>query len=136
MDKDTSNGDKPRLSLHKLPCDEELRKKWIAAISRDNWTPTHNTRLCSKHFWPHDFQGSTDSNASRKRKREEDGIEVRQSLRANAVPSRFPSLPFYLPKKVPATATTHASENDRLAMEIAQEEQEQPFVFVDVNKVE
>ena len=33
-----------------FPRDEERRSKWIAAIKRQNWTPSEYSRLCSAHF--------------------------------------------------------------------------------------
>jgi hypothetical protein len=29
---------------------EDFRRSWIMAISRNNWSPTNYTRVCSDHF--------------------------------------------------------------------------------------
>lgn len=39
-----------KLHIYRIPKVNDRRDKWIAAISRKNWTPTDNDRLCSKHF--------------------------------------------------------------------------------------
>lgn len=38
------------LSFHIFPINEETRRKWLAAICRDNLTITSHTRVCSRHF--------------------------------------------------------------------------------------
>ena len=50
-------GSKSNISYYKIPfgTDPEslsLKKRWIAAIRRENWTDdqTDNSRICSKHF--------------------------------------------------------------------------------------
>lgn len=43
-------GDKANLSFYRFPRDLARRQKWIAAISRKNWTPTDFTRICNDHF--------------------------------------------------------------------------------------
>ncbi len=81
-----------------------MQAKWVQAIHQDaaSWCPKENTCLCSKHFWPHDFQDSCDSNQSKKRQREEAGVQVRQTLKATEIPSRFPNLPSYMSRVIPA----------------------------------
>ena len=34
----------------RIPADPDQRQRWIAAINRDNWSPTEYSRLCSDHF--------------------------------------------------------------------------------------
>ncbi|XP_005924821.3 uncharacterized protein LOC102314347 [Haplochromis burtoni] len=38
------------LSFHRFPCDEKEKQKWLHAISRLNFTPNCNSRVCSWHF--------------------------------------------------------------------------------------
>ena len=33
-----------------FPKDKKQRDKWIAAIKRENWTPTPHSKVCSDHF--------------------------------------------------------------------------------------
>ncbi|KFM75356.1 THAP domain-containing protein 3, partial [Stegodyphus mimosarum] len=39
-----------KISFHLFPKNEILRKKWILSIKRENFNPTHTTRICSEHF--------------------------------------------------------------------------------------
>ena len=39
-----------RLSFYKFPADKSVRSKWIAAVKRENWTPSEHDKLCSEHF--------------------------------------------------------------------------------------
>ena len=34
----------------RIPANIDLRRKWIAAIKRKNWTPSDKTFICSEHF--------------------------------------------------------------------------------------
>ena len=40
----------PNLSFYRFPVDIERRNKWISAVKRKDWTPTHYSRLCNEHF--------------------------------------------------------------------------------------
>uniref|UniRef100_A0AAR2J710 Uncharacterized protein n=1 Tax=Pygocentrus nattereri TaxID=42514 RepID=A0AAR2J710_PYGNA len=39
-----------RLSFHRFPSDETERARWLQLISRENFTPNYNSRVCSWHF--------------------------------------------------------------------------------------
>ena len=39
-----------KLSFYRFPSNSEQRKKWIAAVNRKDWQPTHCSRICSAHF--------------------------------------------------------------------------------------
>ncbi|XP_023660883.1 v-myb avian myeloblastosis viral oncogene homolog-like 2a isoform X2 [Paramormyrops kingsleyae] len=41
------------LTFHRFPADAELRKKWLINICRDKFHITVNTKVCSRHFTPH-----------------------------------------------------------------------------------
>ncbi|KAG7457479.1 hypothetical protein MATL_G00227510 [Megalops atlanticus] len=43
------------ISFHRFPVDPEVRAQWLIKIRRDNFSPTQNTRLCSRHFQTGDF---------------------------------------------------------------------------------
>ena len=58
--------------FHNFPKCEELRKKWIIATKRVNFTPTIHTKICSDHFLPDDYV-----------------IPGSRYLRKNSVPSQF-----------------------------------------------
>ena len=38
------------LTFYRFPANIERRKKWIAAVRREKWTPTKHSWLCSSHF--------------------------------------------------------------------------------------
>lgn len=73
--------------IFSFPKDLEKRKLWVANIKIDNWEPTKNDRLCSKHF-EEKWLYRSESN-------------LRTRLLNKAIPSIFPELPKYLqPRKV------------------------------------
>ena len=84
----------PLLAFHSFPRSEELRKRWIIAIRRDEgptFQVTGNTLVCSAHFLPSDYydqykvkdnSDSVDGEPVRKRK-------VSRYLLPTAVPSVF-----------------------------------------------
>ena len=49
-----------KLSFHKFPQDDTLRKKWIGKIKRKDFVPTEHHRVCSLHFKNGKKMGSTD----------------------------------------------------------------------------
>ena len=88
------------ISLHKFPLKNPvLLNQWLRRLSRKDFTPTDNHRLCSKHFHSDDIVRNTvDSNC--RRKRTHDVLKC-VYLREGAVPSIFDStasvsLPSYL----------------------------------------
>ncbi|KAK9973148.1 hypothetical protein ABG768_023892 [Culter alburnus] len=44
------------LSFHTFPSDAEIRRKWLVAIRRDNFTVSPHTRVCSRHFKKEDVR--------------------------------------------------------------------------------
>jgi len=38
------------ISFHRFPTNLERKQRWIAALRRENWTPTESTWICSQHF--------------------------------------------------------------------------------------
>ncbi|KAM4538028.1 uncharacterized protein V3H82_023802 [Fundulus diaphanus] len=47
------------VSFHSFPVEEDLRKKWIVKIRRDDFQVNKNTKVCSVHFKPDDFMKGT-----------------------------------------------------------------------------
>ncbi|XP_076383492.1 THAP domain-containing protein 2-like isoform X2 [Megalopta genalis] len=47
--KEKQNSDE-KISFHQFPNDPELRKQWIQAVQRENFKPSSQTKVCSKHF--------------------------------------------------------------------------------------
>ncbi|KAJ8955644.1 hypothetical protein NQ314_006870, partial [Rhamnusium bicolor] len=78
--------DEPGVTFHSFPKDLEKRKIWISNTKINDWEPSKNSRLCSKHFEACYFY-QTDT-------------QTRVRLLNGAVPTIFPELPKYLqPKK-------------------------------------
>ncbi|XP_076686203.1 uncharacterized protein LOC143378372 [Andrena cerasifolii] len=87
------------ISVFLFPKNEELQKKWVAAIPRKQWTPTKYSAVCSLHFADNDihrYEKVTSPNGTL------ENVLLRcPKLVENAVPSIFPNLPTYLSKPVP-----------------------------------
>ena len=49
-----------RYTVHKFPDDEELKKLWLIAIGRENFTPKKHDVICGKHFTEDDYDRSPD----------------------------------------------------------------------------
>ena len=52
---DSSSEEKRKLAVFSLPKHEDIRRKWIRPIPRDNWEPSTNSGVCQHHFKPGDF---------------------------------------------------------------------------------
>ncbi|CAN7943595.1 unnamed protein product [Ixodes hexagonus] len=39
-----------KVKFHRVPKDPELKRKWLSALNRKDFTPTEHTRVCSAHF--------------------------------------------------------------------------------------
>ena len=92
------------VTFHMFPLkDQQLLKKWVVAVKRENFTPTTNHRLCSNHFSPLDY----------------DDTGFRRKLKRGVVPSIF-NFPAHLQKSavktrrvlvrtIPASFTTNGT---------------------------
>ncbi|KAL6470562.1 hypothetical protein MHYP_G00216810 [Metynnis hypsauchen] len=70
---DTSTRYNSIVNFHSFPVDEEVRKKWLVNIKRDNFQITKHTRVCSVHFTGNEFVEGTQ----------------RRRLKRSAVPTLF-----------------------------------------------
>ena len=106
----------PKVTLHKFPMNQELRNVWIRRISRTNFVPSVNSRLCSLHFHETDFiTESNDTNTTRRRSKSCNWNRQRRHLKPDAVPSNFPNMPAYFSHKVvnrPSQATTSSRQQN------------------------
>lgn len=80
-------------SVFLFPKNEELRKKWLAAIPRKNWTPTKYSAVCSFHFAENDIQRYEKIVCTNNTI--ENVLLCRPKLVENAVPSIFPNVSTY-----------------------------------------
>ncbi|KAM4740444.1 uncharacterized protein FYW61_002183 [Anableps anableps] len=77
------------LSFFSFPADDELRRRWVVAIRRNNFVITHHTRVCSRHFNREDFRDPTSERGRRR-------------LKTGVVPVLFDWNHFSLPPPRPA----------------------------------
>ncbi|KAJ4425819.1 hypothetical protein ANN_27445 [Periplaneta americana] len=73
------------ISFHEFPVDEDLKDKWLKAISRDKFVPnsySDSSLVCSEHFTISDYTPNL----------------KRKVLKRGSVPSKFPNYPAH---KVP-----------------------------------
>ena len=97
------------ISFHKFPNNCLIRARWLRKLSRSNYQPTKNSRICSLHFYDSDFiTQRSDSNP--RRLKTKSAIRQLKKLKPEAVPSRFSSdVPSYLnspPKTVRTLKST------------------------------
>ncbi|CAG4955207.1 unnamed protein product [Colias eurytheme] len=85
-------------TIFRFPKDPDIKKEWIDATGRDDWSPTKNSVICSRHF-------STDCFFNRK---------SRRFLLPSAVPTLFlqKSLESPIPEDLPPTAQPLPSISD------------------------
>ncbi|XP_044751591.1 uncharacterized protein LOC123311602 [Coccinella septempunctata] len=87
------------LKFHKYPKNEDLRKKWVEAVNRENFQPSEAAKLCSKHFQPDDYYINVHGN---------------KCLKKEAIPSVFPDRPW---KKNDAAANNKEGSEFKLKRE-------------------
>ena len=107
-----TNDEKQSISVFSFPENQELRRKWMRAIPRDNWEPTSNSGVCKQYFKPDDLAlERTDTNERRKKKKEPLAL-IR--LKSDAIPTIFPNCPAYLSKEIPNRRSGGATSENRL----------------------
>ncbi|CAL1278805.1 unnamed protein product, partial [Larinioides sclopetarius] len=72
-----------------FPAETELRRKWIAAIKRDNFTPTKYSKICQLHFNESDFLNTSKAVDPKTGNVIEVPLKIKK-LRPGAIPSQFP----------------------------------------------
>ena len=90
-----------KISVFRFPADESIKKRWTNAVPKQNFKAPLFAGLCVKHFVYTDFQTeSTDSNSSRKGKKELYGSLRKNKLKEDAIPTHWPGCPalLYLPR--------------------------------------
>ncbi|CAH1976725.1 unnamed protein product [Acanthoscelides obtectus] len=45
-----------KMKFHRIPTDPKMRKLWLHAIRRENFTPSTKTVICEKHFTSEDYE--------------------------------------------------------------------------------
>ena len=109
--------DHVKTAIFQFPKYEELRRKWIRAIPRQDWVPTNSSRVCDKHFHQKDFNmTSTDSHRNRRTARESQALE-RPRLDPSAIPQVFPNLPSYFSSSAPVSRSGKSTSSARTQSE-------------------
>ncbi|CAH1988265.1 unnamed protein product [Acanthoscelides obtectus] len=44
------------MKFYRIPTDPNMRKLWLHAIRRENFTPSTTTAICEKRFTPEDYE--------------------------------------------------------------------------------
>uniref|UniRef100_A0A0K8RLC7 THAP-type domain-containing protein n=1 Tax=Ixodes ricinus TaxID=34613 RepID=A0A0K8RLC7_IXORI len=95
-----------KVSYHRFPGDAEIKKKWIAAIKRDEgplFQVSKSTKVCSFHFLHTDFFTNVASG--------------HRLLRESAVPSVFPFRKTKPPRKPPRQRTASSAQKSKKSKE-------------------
>ena len=88
----TSHQSSEAIPIFKFPVDPILKKKWIYAIPRQDWTVSPNHRVCVKHFTENDvIKTSTDQRKDRADARPTKNLQ-RLHLKPNVIPHIFQSI--------------------------------------------
>ncbi|XP_046987114.1 uncharacterized protein LOC124575171 [Schistocerca americana] len=85
----------PKVSVFYFPSDDNLRRKWLSAVHRQDWTPSKHSVICELNFNKDDILSSTSMYDPKT------GILLtapldRRRLRKDAIPSKLPECPSYL----------------------------------------
>ncbi|XP_046396786.1 THAP domain-containing protein 5-like [Ischnura elegans] len=110
--KEEGGGEK--VSVFRFPEDDELKKKWIRRIPRENFIPTAYSRVCIKHFQAHNVYSETSAFDDKTGK----VIAVKlptPRLKAGAVPSVFLGCPSYLSS---ASSSREEPDTKRLRLDM------------------
>nr|XP_012225401.1 PREDICTED: uncharacterized protein LOC105673967 [Linepithema humile] len=104
----------PKVATFSFPKNEEIKRKWLRAICRQNFCPTNSSKVCELHFHSHDIERETSHY------NEANGKLLTAPLRhprliKNAVPSQLLNNPQYLTKS--EAPHRESPEKKRLKME-------------------
>ena len=77
-----SGREEKKYQLESFPKSEELRQKWMEKINRKDFIPSHNAKVCLKHFRRKDFVPPEENKDNHGR------IRKRKRLKPTAIPSR------------------------------------------------
>ncbi|CAH1114716.1 unnamed protein product [Psylliodes chrysocephalus] len=100
----------PKVRVFGFPNDENLRKKWLKVIPRDNLQPNKNTKVCELHFAEGNIIWQISKQDSKTGKIVTTNLE-RPRLKEGCVPTIFPNCPKYLTTQ---TASVRKSRDEKL----------------------
>ncbi|XP_075528726.1 uncharacterized protein LOC142560471 isoform X2 [Dermacentor variabilis] len=87
-----------KVQVFSFPKEENLRQKWISAISKKDFVPTKYTKVCADHFHSSCLERTTTYTDSRTGQVLEAALPVPR-LRHGSVPTIFPLRPSYTSKQ-------------------------------------
>lgn len=120
-----------KVTFHRFPKDTILRRKWLSRLSRENFTPSSHSRLCSRHFVDSDFM-TCRNDSNRSRSSAKSATPKRRLLKSDAVPSVFTNLPKYLSYDTHRREDPPTAEVRRAAILRDNEEKIHSFLLDDV----
>ncbi|XP_054719278.1 THAP domain-containing protein 1-like [Uloborus diversus] len=85
----------PKVQLFSFPKDDELKRKWISAINRQDFIPTKYTKVCEQHFHDSDIRKEAECYDDRTGKKVTAPLK-RFQLNEGAIPTIFPDCPAYM----------------------------------------
>ena len=86
--------------MHQFPSDESMKRSWVSALHRADFVPTSSSKVCSLHFTTDDYVPGR-----------------RNILKADAVPSIFPTFPVHLQGQRSRRRSGRSSSSSRLEAE-------------------
>ena len=92
LTKSNTNDEKQSISVFSFPENQELRRKWMRAIPRDNWELTSNSGVCKQPFKPDDLaleRTDTKMNGEKRKK----NLLALIRLKSDAISTIFPNCP-------------------------------------------
>lgn len=90
-------GDAPKVAVFSFPEDENIRKQWVKAIPRADFTPSKSSKVCELHFKKEDIIRDV-TTLNKKTCESSTSFLKRPRLKVGAIPSIFPNCPKYLSK--------------------------------------
>lgn len=106
-----------KVQVFSFPKEENLRHKWINAISKKDFVPTKYTKVCADHFHPSCLERTTTYTDPRTGQVLEAALPVPR-LRPGSVPTIFPVCPSYS-STPPGENATETSEARKTRIEAA-----------------
>ncbi|XP_070381556.1 52 kDa repressor of the inhibitor of the protein kinase-like isoform X2 [Dermacentor albipictus] len=94
-----------KVQVFSFPKEENLRQKWISAISKKDFVPTKYTKVCADHFHSSCLERTTTYTDPRTGQVLEAALPVPR-LRSGSVPTIFPTCPSYTLKQRENTTET------------------------------
>ncbi|XP_012232074.1 uncharacterized protein [Linepithema humile] len=110
----------PKVAMFSFPKNEEIKRKWLRAICRQNFCPTNSSKVCELHFHSHEIKRKTSHYDKANGKLLTAPLRYPHLIK-DAVPSQLPNCPQYLTKS--EVLHREGPEKKRLKMQYAMIEQ-------------